>query len=259
MKRVLSVVALTAVAVAGAVVANGVVDRVVVPAGEVGFLSSSATFELFEQPAAPSEEEYAGRILTGDLFGLGEPSPRPPTSQRLVGLRLLGTVVADDIVYSSALIVEVGRQARGFGVGDAVGGGQVLEINPREVVLLHDGRRVKIGITDGESSVSSAAPEPGSPRLDREALQNLSLEDFAQMGRATPHRGPDGSVDGWRLSGIRRGGMADTVGIQNGDVVHSVNGQPLDIHTWQALQSEADFEIRLTRRGELKTVTYAFE
>ena len=31
-----------------------------------------------------------------------------------------------------------------------------------------------------------------------------------------------------RLSGVRRRSIGDKIGIKNGDIVHSVNGQPLD-------------------------------
>ena len=48
-----------------------------------------------------------------------------------------------------------------------------------------------------------------------------------QLGRAVPHRGPDGELDGVRLSGIRREGPGDALGLKNGDVVHTLDGVPV--------------------------------
>jgi len=211
----------------------------------------------------PSEAEYASRILPRNLFGLDILGPGdPPPPGRTAGIRLLGTVVANDVAYSSALIEMEGDRPRGFGLGDALAGGQVVEIRQKEVVLLRDGKRHKIAMTPGDTrppkSASTAKSSVGKG-VDRETLQNLSFEDLSSMGRATPHRGPDGAVDGWRLMGIRRGSIPDAIGIKNGDIVHSVNGQDLDIHAWTSLQDESEFEVSLTRRGQKETVRYTLE
>ena len=83
----------------------------------------------------------------------------------------------------------------------------------------------------------------------------------SKLGRALLHRGPDGNYDGYRLSAIRSGSLADQLGIKNGDVVHSVNGQSLDsmqaaMGAYNTMQNESNFCIDVTRRGEKQTLCY---
>ncbi len=209
----------------------------------------------------PSEKEYAGRILPRNLFGLdiGRSGGDPPHPAALRGIRLLGTVVADEVVYSSALIVEEGKGAKGFGVGDQTGGGQIVEIRQRQIVLMRDGERHTLDMTQELAGTAPTEEKAAAKPLTRESLENLRPEDLARMGRAMPHRGPDGLVDGWRLAGIRRGSLPDQIGIKNGDIIHSVNGQELDISAWAALHDQTDFEVSLTRRGQQQTLHYSLD
>jgi hypothetical protein len=53
------------------------------------------------------------------------------------------------------------------------------------------------------------------------------LEYAGTLGRALLHRGPDGEYDGYRLSAIRKGSMGDRLGVLNGDILHEVDGVPV--------------------------------
>jgi general secretion pathway protein C len=68
-------------------------------------------------------------------------------------------------------------------------------------------------------------------------------------------------VDGYRLSAIRRGTLFDKLGIKNGDIVHTVNGQSLSstsdaMNAYQGLQNESSFSFEITRRNKKKTLNY---
>jgi type II secretory pathway component PulC len=81
------------------------------------------------------------------------------------------------------------------------------------------------------------------------------------MARAIPHRGPDGELDGYRLSGIRRNSVLSQLGIRNGDVIHAVNGHSLSsvqdaMGAYQGLQSESGFAFDVTRRGQKMNMEY---
>lgn len=86
--------------------------------------------------------------------------------------------------------------------------------------------------------------------------QDLRKLDLAALPlRAIPHRGADGEVDGFRVSGIRRGSEADSCGFRNGDVIHAVNGHPLTsleqvTQAHQALLDSDGYTITATRRGQ---------
>ena len=81
------------------------------------------------------------------------------------------------------------------------------------------------------------------------------------MGRALLHRGPDGQFDGYRMSAIRRDTLPDKLGIKNGDIVHEVNGYPLNsssgaMTAFQSLQSESSFQFDISRRNNRRTIKY---
>ena len=61
-----------------------------------------------------------------------------------------------------------------------------------------------------------------------EVLAALSdPERFALSARAIPHVGPDSTPDGFRVSGVRRGHEVDQLGVRNGDILRSIDGNKL--------------------------------
>lgn len=99
--------------------------------------------------------------------------------------------------------------------------------------------------------------------VERSVIDNAldDLDALANEVRVRPHRDSDGEVDGYRLSGIRRGSMLEQLGIKNGDVVHEVNGYPINSNSgamtaFQSLQSESNFTFDITRRNRRKNMTY---
>ena len=83
----------------------------------------------------------------------------------------------------------------------------------------------------------------------------------SKLGRALLHRGADGNYDGYRLSAIRRGSLADQLGIKNGDVIHSVNGSDLNsmqaaMGAYNTMQNDSNFCLNVTRRGEQQELCY---
>lgn len=202
---------------------------------------------------------------------------------------LLATVVADPPEYSSALIVQGkgggredgGGKARGFGIGDDLfGEGTVVEILPRKVVIERsDGSREFIQM-DAEAQIVRSTSGT-LPRGDKEqeggveqqgenkfivdaALLEKALanpEALASQIRVAPHKGADGKIDGYRLSGIRRDSLFKQLGVKNGDIVHTVNGQDLTsmstaMSAYESLQNEKSFSFEITRRNQRQTFEY---
>jgi len=195
-------------------------------------------------------------------------------------LKLLATFVAVPETQSAAIIAGDAGSS-GYGLGQ-----ELFSTGAMLVGIERD--RVKIRAVNGEESylvLDDTAPipasEPGAAVASTtEGVEQLSETKFvidkavfdkflgdptqlATMGRALLHRGPDGEYDGYRLSAIRRGTIADSLGIKNGDVVHSVNGQPLN--SVQAAMSAGTsltgggggpFAIEVTRRGQKMNLEY---
>ena len=96
------------------------------------------------------------------------------------------------------------------------------------------------------------------------ALFDRSIDDVAglsRLGRAVLHAEPDGTLDGYRLSAIRHGTLADQLGLENGDIVRSVAGVPLGsladgVTAYERTRSLGAFCVGLTRSGEARELCY---
>jgi len=95
--------------------------------------------------------------------------------------------------------------------------------------------------------------------LPKTALQYLFASDDNLPVRATPHKGSDGEIDGLRLSAIRRDSSLHLLGIKNGDIVHSCNGQALHQSLTpfpEAMRAGGTITLKLTRRNARRTLIY---
>ena len=78
--------------------------------------------------------------------------------------------------------------------------------------------------------------------------------------RFVPHA-VAGTPAGVKLFGIREGSLADQLGLQNGDVVAGVNGQPLNtpeqaVEAVARLKDAPALKLSVTRKGEARTITW---
>lgn len=102
-------------------------------------------------------------------------------------------------------------------------------------------------------------------QLDQSLTVRALLADLpgvSSEGRVMPHIGPEGEIDGFRLSAMRRAGLGDVVGFKNGDIVHTVNGLALSsieqsmIAYQQVVRPDVKaLKFAVTRRGEELVVT----
>lgn len=240
-----------------------------------------------------SEAAYLDGILARNLFdpsriGVVEASEEAAgggaSSLPPLNVQLLGTIVAEPETFSAAFIQEQGKtSAWAFGIGQTVQGAVIVRILDDRVLVDRNGTEDWITL-DGEKPKE---PERGSPTvparpvtggdevkqldensfiLDRGMVEK-QLEDLAglsSMGRALLHRGPDGQYDGYRLSAIRRGSLADQMGIRNGDIIHSINGIPMNslegaMQAYEKLRSESNLEVEVTRRGQPTKLGYTIQ
>ena len=286
----------TVAALGSAFLASSLLRYVVQPEEEVGEpVVAVAEGPMGGSSAAPvrakSADQYLDVILGQNLFDSAERDrwaalknkPRQaaaggPGAPTEIDVRLLGTVVAKPTVYSSALIVEDGKDhAYGYGIGDKLLGREVVAIEEKRVTLKF-GEKLEYLTMDEDEEEKPRRTSSASTSSDDEGIEDLGdgkyaiprelfdkyvtdLQAVQKMGRALLHRGPDGNYDGYRLSAIRRGSLPDKLGIKNGDVIHSVNGQNLDsmqnaMGAYQTMRNENNFCLEVTRRGSPQTLCY---
>ncbi len=86
-------------------------------------------------------------------------------------------------------------------------------------------------------------------------------ESLMRQARIVPATDGDGAPRGFKLYGIRRDSVPIVLGLQNGDLVTSVNGRALTtvdaaLEAYAALRSETELRVELERRGKRLALEY---
>ncbi len=234
----------------------------------------------------PRKSEYVDPIVRRNIFDSTNVGADPTLtdlgdSDQKSDLKvvLLATVVAEPAIYSSALIAEEKGKggAVGYGEGDdLLGEATIVRIEPRRVILrrtdgsieyisMDDGKKVTRTASSSGDSEEDGVAKAGSNKwtVDQELFDKMleNPEKLYTQIRAVPHKGADGEIDGYRLSGIRRKSFFKKLGIKNGDIIHTVNGKSLTsmssaMEAYNSLVDERDFTFELTRRNKQQTFEY---
>ena len=278
-----------------AVALNLVIARVVeVPETRADHpsVASRGDSEGSGRPArALSAEQYLDGIMGRNLFDVATIDAWAARRRRAAGgdamartelhVKLLGTMVAELESFSSALIADedaTGILPRAYAIGDELHEREVISIEEDRVGLKKPDGTIEYVTMEGGPARSIASDESGEPSEDTEGVREVSegkyevsrdvfdknindLEGISRMGRALLHRGPDGEFDGYRLSAIRRGTIADQLGIKNGDIIHAVNGESLNsvqsaMNAYNTMKTQTNFCFEISRRGSPTQLCY---
>ncbi len=238
-----------------------------------------------------TEDEYLRQILDRNIFDQSKIGLKPKEggggdggggSPSDINMQLTGTIVAEPAAFSAAFILRDGdKVSYAYGIGQSVGNLTIMEILKDRVRVSRNGAEEWLVMGGGKQKVVDAS-EPAPTGEAMEGVEQLSetefrvskalldqnlndLEGLSKLGRALLHRGPDGEYDGYRLSAIRRGSLADKLGIRNGDIIHNVNGTALNsvpgaMEAFSGLtgnlQGGSKFQFEVTRRGQPVTLSY---
>ncbi len=128
-------------------------------------------------------------------------------------------------------------------------------------------------VTPGPPPGGDAAPNPGDMtgvtkisdtqyKVDRSevdrALNNLA--QVATEARIVPSF-KNGVANGFKMFSIKPGSIYSKIGLQNGDVIHKINGYEMNspdkaLEIYQKLKDATSVQIELERRGTGMTVNY---
>lgn len=252
-------------------------------------LDPSVATEAEGQPRARPKSFWVDPIIKRSIFdsssvnspGGGAVGPVGDEQKSDLNVVLLATVVATPAEYSSALIAESkgSKGALGYTIGDSLlGEAEIVRIEQRKVFVRRSSGSIEYIAMDGGTYTKTTAPA-GAAAGDEEAgvtatgdnkftversVLDAALanpEKLASQVRVVPHKDASGNVDGYRLSGIRRKSLFYSLGIKNGDVVHTVNGRQLSsmgtaMDAYTDLQNESSFNFEITRRNQRQTFEY---
>ena len=220
------------------------------------------------QPADPTVfQRFDAFFRTGGQSSLAEASAAGSGQMRLYGLR------SDGAGGGSAIIgLADGRQVS-VGVGEEVEPGLVLRsVGADHVTLARGGSVSRLVFTDVPLGVAPVPPPPPGPQtvtpapapaasVAPAAATGASVDPARLMSQAGLRPRMRGArLDGFTVSGGGDAAVLRAAGLQAGDVILAVNGQPLDsLERIAALRSQlansSGAELRIERDGQVQTST----
>jgi general secretion pathway protein C len=230
------------------------------------------------------------RIVNRDIFNLVPVAPVHVAVEENIDLHLnlIGVSTSSKGKPFAILETRNGEQEV-YRVGEAVkDAGKLVEVDADRVIIDHNGKRVAINLpkddmpgpvvgaqpieVPAEVDSADSSEETFDPNVEdlgdnkykipratvEHSITNLSSL-FTQI-RAMPNI-QNGKTNGFALSEIEPGSVFDEMGIQEGDVLRNVNGQPITdpaqaMTMLTALRNQTQINIQILRDGEPVTLNY---
>jgi general secretion pathway protein C len=238
----------------------------------------------FPVPASTADRHLGDSIIvserdpSGTFEGKGSASREAISLEKIslaapdLDLRLVGTVVADDPRKSVAIVDNrsSGKQEL-YHEGDRVGQVLIKKILRNKVIVDPGGGDVVLTMEFEESPDTSPAPrEPtrseqpqtsaSTARLDREEAQSAVAgpSQFMQQVRIRPHF-QEGQLGGFLIYRLDPDSVFAEMGLQNGDVITAVNGEPIATaqrasDVYHALEESGEVVLEVKRGEETKEI-----
>jgi general secretion pathway protein C len=236
---------------------------------------NSAMAEPINDDSGPDISDEGAKDL---LAGEGQPSD--------LRAALVGTVVASDKKWSMAMITDLtSSETDVYRIHDQLmDEARLVAILSRKVVINRNGvneylelqekanpkrpgRRTTSPHHRPESSLGKGIKKTGkdSWTIDRGEIDKTlsNLNNIAMQARIVPSF-KNGQANGFKLFAIRPGSVYSKLGIQNGDIIHKINGFAMNspdkaLEIYQKLKSASSVDIEVTRRGQSKKLSYKIE
>ena len=253
------------------------------------------TRRLVDQGAVNRSRGVYQEIVSRDIFNIAPPpQPTAPVVEKIdLQLDLIGVSTASSGKPPYAIIADRSGQQGVFRLGQQVGdAGKLVEVDKDRVLIDHNGRRIAVVLpaADLPSGVEAAVPdsppqedasnddsdaEPYEPnvedlgdnryRIPRDTLDHSmgNLSQILTQIRAIPNI-QNGKTNGFALSEIEPGSVFDEMGLEEGDLLRSINGQPMNdpamaMQMMSSLRNANQISIQVLREGHPTTLTYQIQ
>jgi general secretion pathway protein C len=249
-------------------------------------------------PMVASESRKASRVaqkpLSGyrviarrDLFETRKsPAATPATQsgidledlgQTKLNLKLWGTVTGDPQQSYAVIENTQDRQQNLYRVGDSVQNATLKMILRSKVVLTYNGQDEMLAMEKIEQAGVSPRPRASRPsvttprtgmRTQRVSLRRNMIDDAMKDVsklmteiKISPHMGQDGQPSGLAVSNIKPNSIFRRMGLRNGDVLKSVDGQEIRtvddaLKLYESMKSADSLAVQIQRRGRDRTIEY---
>lgn len=188
-------------------------------------------------------------------------------------------VAATSVGYTNMAVVYIDGNRKIVKEGDVISGIKVLRINKDYVEFMAGGQRTKVKLgyippppsqTPGGFPVNNLPPlenvmppqSSGSNIIPKSELERLTSDPgimFTQI-RLIPFV-EDGRTKGFRFDWIAEGSLFQRMGINVGDILVSINNQPINsgedaFRILQIIRNERSFKIAILRNGQPVELAY---
>ena len=234
-------------------------------------------------------------IVNRDIFNIAPPPQQHiEVVQKLdLQLDLIGVSTSSGGKPPFAIIANRSGEQNVYRLGQNVSNaGKLVEVDKDRVLIDHNGQRVAIvlpkdempGPVQGvqpmappveEATADTSDDEPFDPNVEdlgdnrykipRDTLDHSigNLSQLLTQIRAIPNI-QNGKTNGFALSEIEPGSVFDEMGLQEGDVLRSVNGQLMSdpgqaMQMMSALRNASQISIQVLRDGQPTTLTYQIQ
>ncbi len=217
-------------------------------------------------------------IIERNLFNTKSGTPRQPESvvfenlqPTSLNLKLLGTVTGDQDKAFAVIQNSQGRQQQLYRTGDTIQNATLKMILREKVVLHVNGKDEILEIEKVQtkktrrSSRRSGATDSRNITVKRSKIKDSvkNINKLMQQARIRPHF-TKGKADGLSLTGIKPNSIFHDMGLKSGDIITSVNGNDIEsvedmLKFYQSLQTAESVNLKLKRRGRMKTIDYDIE
>jgi len=204
-----------------------------------------------------------------------------------LAVKLLGSMVANKPQWSTALLQDTSTQQT-FVVRpyELLLGAEVLEVKRDRIIIRRNGRkefiRMEDAIQGNPSGKSLAARSPATPTtrpssgpvkqvnenkfvLDREQIREkiANKEELLKGATVVPNYA-SGKKSGLKLIGVKPNSAYSTLGLKSGDIVESLNGEPINdqsqaLDMLEKLGSTDKVRIVVRRNGRTENMQYSFK
>jgi general secretion pathway protein C len=229
-------------------------------------------------PAGPTDQQL---LLSANLFGQAAPGNLATDKLPLTSLNLVLTGVMVRGANSYALIRVEGGEETSVTVGEEVQAGTKLQaVLPDRVILLRGGVLESLMLKDSSSAlpegsiVMQGSNQTGALlngisgsgnqfKVSRETLtRQMQRPEFLSQALMVPNSG-----GGFLVREIQPGSIYEKLGVRAGDVIRSINGQPINnmeevMKVYQQLggiQQASNITVEVTRAGHSELLQYNLE
>lgn len=254
---------------------------------------------IFDSETGPLDGSQVEEVVAEETEEPEEFDPNAPLPNCEGSMRLVGSLVSSrNPEWSFASISGASGTAEVRRIGDDVDGKQIIAIHSQNVVMRPGGgnpcqlamfaqdapatpARPAVSVArpaepaerpatpTREGAISSAQMDESITRVSdtqftiARSLVDSLLENQAEMmrtARIIPHE-ENGQTVGVKLYGIRRNSLLGRLGLQNGDMLRTINGYDMTspdsaLEAYARLRSAERLSVSVVRRGQPSTIEY---